>query len=69
MVRLLLARDDVNPDKPDNNDRTPLWVASSQGHQGVVRSLLARGAANPAKPDNDGITPLQCALRMGMRRW
>ena len=53
VVRLLLARDDVNLDNPDNDNRTPLWAASSRGHGGVVRLLLARGAVN--QPDNDVI--------------
>ena len=56
-MRLLLARDDVNPNKPDNNGRTPLWCASVNGHEGVVRLLLARSNVNSDKPDSDGITP------------
>ena len=55
---LLLARGDVNPDKPDDEDITPLQCASRYEYKGVVRLLLAWGAANPDKLGNDGITPL-----------
>jgi len=36
VVRLLLERDDVNPGKPDNDGRTPLWGASCVGNEGAV---------------------------------
>ena len=64
-MRLLLARDDVNPDKPDNDGQTPLWVASFYGHSGVVRLLLPRDDVNADKPDNDGETPLRWASSNG----
>ena len=53
-MRLLLARDDVNPDKREDYGTTPLQRASINGHEEVVRLLLARGAVN--HPGNDGIT-------------
>ena len=57
-VILLPARDDINPDKPDNNGQTPLLWASLNGHEEVVRLLLARDDVNPDKLDNNGRTPL-----------
>jgi len=58
VVRLLLTRDDINPDKPDNNGRTPLSWTSQTGHEGVANLLLARDDINPNKADNNGGTPL-----------
>jgi len=57
-VKLLLGRNDLNPDKPDNNGKTPVWSASSNGHEGVVNLLFARDDVNPDKPDTNSGTPL-----------
>ena len=65
VVRLLLTRHDVEPDKPDNHGTTPLWWASYYGYVGVVRLLLARDDVNPDKPGNDGQTPLRWASYNG----
>ena len=64
-VTLLLTRDEIDPDKPENRGRTPLWWASLNGYGGVVRLLLARDDVNPDRPENDSITPLRCASRNG----
>ena len=58
VVRILLERDDIDPDKPDQYGRTPLWSAAELGHEGVVKLLLGRDDVNPDKPDEDGLTPL-----------
>ena len=39
VVRLLLARDDVDPDSKDNYGRTPLSRATANGHEAVVKLL------------------------------
>ena len=57
VMRLLLARDDTDPDKANDYGETPVLQASKNGHEGAVRLLLARGDVNPDKPDPDGITP------------
>jgi len=44
---------------------TPLWSASSNGHDGVVSLLLEREDASPGRPDNDGRTPLWSASSNG----
>ena len=61
MAKLLLARNDVNPNESDQDDETPLWRASSNGRAGVVELLLARNDVNPYKQDNHGRTPLHIA--------
>ena len=58
---MLLDQDEVNPDKPDNDGRTPLLHAAWSGHTEVVKMLLDQDEVNPDKPDNDGQTPLLCA--------
>ena len=65
VVRLLLARDDADPDKANDSGKTPVLQASYHGHEGVVKLLLARGDVNPDKPDPDGVTPLWCASAAG----
>jgi len=57
---MLLKRDDVNPDKPDNCGRTPLSLAATplsfaarDGHEKVVKMLLERDDPSPDKPDSD----------------
>jgi len=46
-VKLLLEREDTNPDIPDSEGRTPLSVASIGQHREVVKLLQARKYANP----------------------
>ena len=47
VVRALLARGDVNLNQPDNDGKTPFYVASINGREGVVKLLLSRGTTNP----------------------
>jgi len=65
VVKILLEREEVNPDKPNNNGRTPLSYAALSGHEGVVKILLEREEVNPDKPDRWGQTPLSDAARDG----
>ena len=65
VVKILLGREDVNPDNPDNDGRTPLSFAAEYRHEEVVKILLAREEVNPDKPDNDGRTPLFFAAEYG----
>jgi len=65
VVKILLGREEVNPDKPDYYGVTPLSYAADYGHAGVVKTLLGREEVNPDKPDNYGRTPLSNAAQNG----
>ena len=65
VVRILLGRDDISPDRPDGYGKTPLWWAASNGHEGVVRVLLRHGEVNPEQHLKDGQTPLCWAASNG----
>ena len=60
---MLLRRDDLNPDKPDNGGRTPLWCAACNGHEGLVKIPLGRDDVDPNKSDTTKYrrTPLKIA--------
>ena len=68
VVRLLLAQDDVNPDKLDNDGQTPLWWASYRGYEGVARyshgtMSTPTGKGYLVERQSGGL------LRKGMRGW
>ena len=65
MVKILLGREDVDPDKLSQSGETPLWWAAVNGHEGVVEVLLRRDGVNPNKPNKYGQTSLWCATRRG----
>ena len=65
VVKILLEREEVNPDKSDNDGRTPLSYAAVHGREGVVGVLLERQEVNPNKPNNYGQTPLIRAAGAG----
>ena len=63
MVKHLLDRQDVNPDKPDNEGNTPLSWAAITGHELLVKQLLDQEDVNPTAPDKNGHIPLWYASR------
>jgi len=65
VVKILLGRDDVNPNNSGRNKHTPLSSATSYGHEGVVKILLGRDDVNPDKPGFLEQTPLCWAARNG----
>ena len=65
VVKILLGRGEVNPDKTDKFGTTPLSAAAQNGHEGVVKRLLGREEVNPDKVDVDGRTPLSLAALCG----
>jgi ankyrin repeat protein len=62
ITKLLLDRDDIDPNVPDNLGRTPLLIAAGRGlNHSVVNLLLAKKGIDPNAKDNRGSTPLQLA--------
>ena len=45
-------RDDIEPDEPEGDGRTPLSGVSSDGNEVVVKPPIARGDVSPDKPNN-----------------
>jgi len=67
VVKKLLKRKDINPDKSDTKySRTPLSWAAEKGHEGIVKMLLELKDVNPDQPDTFyGQTPLSLAAVNG----
>ena len=65
VAKMLLGRDEVDPDEPNDYGQTPLSFAAGYGHEGVVKILLGRGEVNPDRADDNGRTPLSYAVRHG----
>jgi hypothetical protein len=64
-VRLLLARQDVEVNKTNNDGATALIMASQQGHFEVVRLLLARKGVEVNKTIARGLSALMLASYKG----
>jgi len=69
MVKILLGRDGINPDKPGSHGQTPLWAAACDEHAGVVKILPAWSDVKPNKPDKVGQTPLLPAACLTHGEW
>jgi len=67
VVKVLLEREDVNPDQEDTYYcRTPLSLAAERGREGLVKILLEREDVNPNQADTKyGRTPLAWAAVTG----
>jgi len=65
VTKILLGREEVNPNKADEWGRTPLSHAARNGHEGVVKILLGREEVNPVKPNIWGFAPLFYAAQNG----
>lgn len=63
VVKLLLERNDVDPDTNVDGD-TPLTVAVDNGHEEVVRLLLGKDNVDPNR-EKRGETPLFRAAATG----
>ena len=70
IVKVLLEREDVNPNKADTEcGRTPLSWAAESGHGGVVMMLLEREDISPHRAETEyGPTPLSWAAKRGHKR-
>ena len=51
VVKLFLARDDVDISSKDSHGGTPLLLAAKNGHEAVVKLLLARDDVNVNSKD------------------
>lgn len=67
MVKLLLAKDGVDPDSKDTNGRMPLSWTAEYGNEVVVKLPLAKEGVDPDSKDKDGRTPLSRAAEQGGR--
>ena len=56
MVKLLLARDDVDPNSKDSDGQTPLSFATQRGNEAMVKLFLARDNVDADSEDSDGGT-------------
>jgi hypothetical protein len=67
VVKLLLAKEGVDPDSKDGWDgQTPLSWAAKNGHEAVVKLLLAKEGVDPDSKDGRyGQTPLSWAAKNG----
>src|SRR5271170_5532218 len=65
VVRLLLARDDVDVDSTDSGGLTPLSWAARCGREAMVKLFLARDDVNIDSKDSGGRTPLSWAAIYG----
>ena len=54
VVKILLGRGDISPNKPNQYRRTPLRCAVSSGHGGVAKLLLGRDDINLNELDQYG---------------
>ena len=57
IVKMLLERDDTNPNVAHVGGETPLFLAAWKGSEGVVKMLLARKDINPNSANGYGDTP------------
>ena len=65
VVKFLLGRREIDPDKPNGDGQTPLFPAAWNGHEGTVKILLEQRDVSPDKPDNNGRTPLSYSAWSG----
>ncbi|KAJ5662531.1 uncharacterized protein N7477_010147 [Penicillium maclennaniae] len=65
VVRMLLDRDDIQPDRGNSQGRTPLSFAAERGHTPVVDLLLRQNNVNVNSKDYYDRTPLSFAAEHG----
>ena len=65
VVRLLLARKEIQINQCRKNNTTPINTASDNGHTDIVKLLLAQPNIDINKQDNWGDTGESCASKKG----
>ena len=68
-MKILLGRDDVDPNQPGGCGQTPPFCAAVNALEGVVKLLLGWDDVSPDKPDIYGQTPLWRAARRRHAEW
>jgi len=53
-IKHLLKNPKTNPNKPNKNGITPIYIASQEGHTTIVKLLLQDKQVNPSTPNKDG---------------
>jgi len=48
VIKILLEREEVDPDKPDKWGGTPLWYALQRGPERIVALLQSRKVVTPS---------------------
>jgi ankyrin repeat protein len=65
-MKVLLERDDIDPNCPGKDGRTALSLAAEKGHVAIVQQLLASRKVRVNVGDaDDGQTPLHWAAKLG----
>ncbi|XP_071738487.1 protein VAPYRIN-LIKE-like [Rutidosis leptorrhynchoides] len=64
MEVLCMSYLDLDMNSVDSNAQTPLHIAATRGHVGILEFLVTLGS-DPDVVDNNGWTPLHCASREG----
>jgi len=69
VVRILLGRDDVDPNLPSEDGQTPLLQAAYGGREGVVKSLLRRAMSTQTSQMRRAGPRSGGPLTVGIREW
>ena len=69
VVKILLAWANINSDERDNDDRSPLWSAARNEHNGVVKMLLRREDNDPTNQKMTAIHRSIVLLGMDTSEW
>ena len=69
MVKILLGLEEVAPDIPDDEGRTPLSHAAENGHEEVVKILLKRKEVNHDTQIVTAEYSSRMQLGLGVRGW
>jgi len=68
-ILVLVDRDKVNPNTPNQHCATAHMIAAQKGHEGLVQRLLEQLNVNPAPVDKDGQTPVFGGAKEGYEKW
>lgn len=67
IVRALLTVPGIRINQVDKEVKTPLWIASKEGHAEVVKALVAAGA-DVHRRSKDGVSPFEAACSSKKRK-